>query len=240
MSCCESCRDDKKPSARPQDAEVPRYEGPWCGTKDCPCEPASREEKDGHVVRCVLSEPIVLHGFPVAGSIEFNGKGSLLAFVLHEAHVVDGVRCRAGSAVQRFQSGKLKECSPDGTQRVDGIACSRTVALHLDGKLRRCELAEPRAFGGAQLPERAWITLFPSGKLERFEAYGDAIEVQGLRCRGSFNYLFENGKLKKCTLAAEAKLGDKTYPTGATVCFDETGKTIDCDAARGKPASSSR
>ena len=31
--------------------------------------------------------------------------------------------------MRRFQSGKLKECSPDGVQPVDGIACSRTIAL---------------------------------------------------------------------------------------------------------------
>lgn len=239
-SCCESCNGDRPRATPAPDAALPRYEGPWCGTQDCPCDPASREEKDGHLVKCSLSERIVLQDFPVVGDIEFNAKGSLLTFTLHEAHAIDGVRCRAGSAVRRFQSGKLKECSPDGVQPVDGIACSRTIALHLDGKLRRCELAEAHSFGDIQLPGRAWITLFPSGELERFEAYGAAVEVQGIRCRGSFNYLFENGKLKKCMLADEATLGAKTFPAGTTVCFDDAGKTVDCSASLGKPASSRR
>jgi len=238
-ACCDACNgcDGKTPSTDADASPGPEhYSGPWCGQHECPCRPGSEKRSErGKLDGCTLSEHAYIQGIPVVGDVTFGRTGLLRTFTLQHAHALNGVRCRAHGRVQRFANGTLRECESDATVVVDGFACTRTVALHVTGRLRRCMLVEPAQVGGISLPARAWIALYRSGALERFEAYGAPVQVGDLACRGAFNYLYESGGLRKCRLARPSRVDGDKLPTGAFVCFDEDGERIVCKEAEGRP-----
>lgn len=80
--------------------------------------------------------------------------------------------------------------------------------------------------GGAK---GARTSFYKSGKLKSFFSESD-VEIDGIKCKGGvFNYikLYENGKLKYCTLAEDQKINGKDYRKGQKLKFNSKGKIIE-------------
>jgi antitoxin component YwqK of YwqJK toxin-antitoxin module len=99
-----------------------------------------------------------------------------------------------------------------------------SLALYEDGKLKRGVVAAAKTFGDVEVREGDWITLYPSGALNRLELSGGPRALKGYPCKGSENYFHENGQLKKCTLGELLKRGGEELQPGTLLCFDESGQ----------------
>lgn len=158
------------------------------------------------------------------GSERLHPDGQLKECLLAADWVYGPYTCRVKWSVVLHPDGKLKECKIAGTATFDGLVVRESLALYEDGKLRRGVVAAPRTFGDVEAREGDWITLSPGGALNRLELFGGPRTIQGYPCKGSENYFHENGRLKKCTLGEDFKLGEKGLPAGTLLCFDESGQ----------------
>ena len=132
--------------------------------------------------------------------------------------------CRVNWSVVLHPDGKLKECKIAGTATFDGLVVKESLALYEDGKLKRGVVAAAKTFGDVEVREGDWITLYPSGALNRLELSGGPRALKGYPCKGSENYFHENGQLKKCTLGELLKRGGEELQPGTLLCFDESGQ----------------
>jgi hypothetical protein len=202
----------------------------WCGDEPCPCEqePSSPDEK---VSNCTLTEDIVIQGLPMAKGkmVSFNKEGEARQFTLSENSRVGDYNCRNTGPVTTHGPGKLKGCYTDEQYEISGVPCDAgSLSIQKDGKLRRCKVAKKATVGPLEMPAGSYITLWENGEPERFENSGAIDAPGGYACKGYMNYLHEDGKLKKCELANDAKVGDKDVKAGETVCWDAEGAPTDC------------
>jgi hypothetical protein len=200
---------------------------PWCGATPCPCKAGTERKSNDKLAGCDLTGPATIQGLPVQKSVTFNAEGYLVQFYLAKEAKIGPVLCKQDVMAQAHGPGLLESCYTNGTFTIDGISCKGNISMTKSGKLRRCQLAAPKAFGDLKLQAEDWLTVYESGKPERFE--GSAVfEIQGRKCKGYFNYLYESGKLKKCEIAEDATLDGKDYKAGTAVCFNEQAKVADC------------
>lgn len=202
------------------------------GCPQCKCKDGKAIETTAKAFQyCELVAPTTIQGYDVkAARTGFDTKGAMLSFALAKPTKIGPVVCKADGNVTLSQPGVLKGCYTTETVEIDDVPCTGSIGLHVpSGKLSRCELAKPRAFGELTIPANSWVSLYESsGKLERFEIKAP-LEVQGHTCKGFTNYLHESGKLKKCNVADDVKIEGKDYKGGKdSVCFDEAGKVADC------------
>jgi len=149
--------------------------------------------------------------------------GKLKECLLAQDWVAGPYTCRVNWSLVLHPNGGLKECKIAGKATFDGLAVKESLALYEDGKLKRGIVAAAKTFGDVEAREGDWITLFPSGALNRLELSAGPRTIQGYPCKGSENYFHENGKLKKLTLGEAFQQGEKEIPAGTLLCFDETG-----------------
>lgn len=219
-------------AATAAETAVERVE-PWCGAKPCPCKAGTERKSGDKLSGCQLDAPATIQGLAVQKNVSFDSQGYLTQFDLAKEAKIGPVTCKAETTVTAYGPGKLDGCYTNGTATIDDVACKGNISMTKSGKLRRCQLVEAKAFGDLQLKAEDWLTVYESGKPERFES-GNVIEVQGRKCKGYFNYLHESGKLKKCEVAEDTKLDGKDYKAGTAVCFDEQGKVADCSSMQFK------
>lgn len=150
--------------------------------------------------------------------------GKLKECLLAQDWVSGPYTCRVNWSLVLYPGGALKECKIAGTATFDGLVVKDSLALYEDGKFKRGILAAAKTFGDVEGREGDWVTLYPTGALNRLELSAGPRTIQGYPCKGSENYFHENGKLKKCTLGEVFKQGEKELPAGTLLCFDESGQ----------------
>lgn len=219
--------EDKQGASSEAPAPVAKKVEPWC--KACKCKEGAVDPSKGQQ-SCELTEDMEVQGYPVkAGKIQFNKEGHMTRFALTKETKIGDVECKAKGSVELVKPGVLRSCYTNKTVAVSGVQCTGPVALHRGTtKLSRCQLAAAKKFGDLDIPKGSWVSLYESGKLERFEVKVP-IEVQGQKCKGYMNFLHESGKLAKCNLAEDAKIEGKDYEKGKSVCFGEDEKVTECN-----------
>lgn len=158
------------------------------------------------------------------GSRTDHPDGKLKECLLAQDWVNGPITCRVNWSLVLHPGGGLKECKIAGTATFDGLVVKDSLALYEDGKFRRGVVGAAKSFGDVGAREGDWITLYPSGALNRLELSGGPRTIQGYPCKGSETYFHENGKLKKCTLGEPFKQGEKEIPADTILCFDENGQ----------------
>jgi hypothetical protein len=239
-----ACSDRKAPTPSPAPVDAaaaaaaaePEPRGPqlWCAPNKCNClEGKEIKEEPGTFQRCRLAEDTVVQGIKIAGGTrysetQFNQEGVLIAFSLPEPVKIGGIECCC-AGVELYDRDKVKSCYVKTTQTVDGVACKGSIKLKKDGKLHRCQTAEAVKFDNFEAPAETWITRYDEGNaVDRFENGTNVLTVDGYPCKGFFNYLHPNGKIRKCELAEDRKIEGKAYTAGTSVCFSDAGKVIEC------------
>lgn len=158
------------------------------------------------------------------GSRRDHPDGRLKECLLAQDWVTGPYTCRVNWTLVLHPNGALKECRISGTATFDGLTVKDSLALYEDGKFKRGIVAAAKTFGDVEAREGDWITLYPSGALNRLELSAGPRSLKGYPCKGSENYFHENGKLKKCTLGEPYRQGEKELPPGTLLCFDESGQ----------------
>jgi hypothetical protein len=157
-------------------------------------------------ITALLKAPTTIKGFPCApGYIHFAPSGNLRAFTLAEATAVQGNDIPKGTWLQLDEALMLKYCSFPTDTMIQGHLC--------------------RGTGG---PKGVSTSFYPSGRLKGFYA-PTSIDIQGIPCKASLFspiYLFENGRLKECTLSRARTVGGKSLPKGARAIFSESGELL--------------
>lgn len=198
---CEGCR-GKLPvseSTGSEDAEAAAVVAP---DPNAPvCEPADRKVFNGKLTRCILGKSFTTGPYT----------------------------CVAGKTFEQRPDGSFKGCTLATAASVGGFTCKDTLDLYVTGALRRCRLDADKVVGALTVKAGDWVTLFPSGSLKRLEIVAAPRELaKGLSCKGSFNYFYEGGGLKKCENAEATIFQGTKLKSGDFVCFDAKGKVDDC------------
>src|SRR5690606_8059669 len=124
---------------------------------------------------------------------------------LAEELTIDGFSCAEGKPIEIFPGGRLKGCSLTHPRLLEGWSCQDGLTLHPGGRLRRCKVTSPRHVDpGVDVRPGDWVTLYEGGALKRLELATGPSTIQGYPCKGYLNFFHENGRLKKCELAADA------------------------------------
>ncbi len=188
--------------------------------------PISCTPKEASTAEAKKPAPAPAQTEPVCkeGSKQLRPDGKLKECTLAQDWVNGPYTCRTNWGVVFHENGKLKECKISGTADFSGLLVKDSLTLYDDGKFRRGIVAAAKAFGDVEAREGDWITLFPSGALNRLELTAGPRALKGYPCKGSENYFHENGQLKKCTLGQPFKVGEKELPPDTLLCFDESGK----------------
>ena len=150
--------------------------------------------------------------------------GKLKECALAQDWAAGPATCRMNWTLVLHPNGGLKECKIAGTATFDGLVVKDSLTLYEDGKFRRGVVGAAKSFGDVEAREGDWITLFPSGALNRLELTSGPRVLKGYPCKGSENYFHENGQLRKCTLGEAYKQGEKELPPDTLLCFDDSGK----------------
>ncbi len=153
---------------------------------------------------CKLPPNQLINGFPI-DSIEgviFTTDWNLRELILGDDVTIAG---------NELKKGTLVVFSKDGSYRVfclydpifQGYQCSGTGYKGLWG-------------GGGG------ISFYPNGNLRLFTPLDD-IEIQGVYCKKACIWLYESGKLKRCTSAKDQTINGVLYEKKFTLKFDEEG-----------------
>ena len=167
-------------------------------------------------------------------------KGKIEKCKLSKDLTVDGYTCGVGVVVETQPDGKFKGCYLKEPKVVDGYTCKDGLHLYPGGKLERCKLTAPKNVSpGVDVRAGDWVTLTKGGALSRLELASGPNKIHDVPCKGYFNYLYEDGKLKKCELAEDTVIEGKKVSAKADggsvyVCFDAAGKRVaDCKLLTG-------
>lgn len=211
-------------------AAAPTDTAPRPGCPTCVCRGGVRIDPERRQTQaCELESPAEVQGLRVqAGTVRFDRDGWLAELSLAEPTQIGPVLCRAGTRTRLAGPGRLRSCYTSGIVELDGVPCTGAIDLYPEhGKLSRCEVARPTQVGPLAMPAKSWISLYESGRPERFEVV-EPVEIGGQRCDGFLNFLYESGKLKRCVLAAATTVEGQRYGGKQSVCFDEEGKVTPC------------
>lgn len=137
--------------------------------------------------------------------------------------------CKKGTTVGVYTKTKtLQECWVAAPTKVGDVSCTGGVNLFPNGTLRRCQLDAELQKNGITMPKGAWITFYEGAGNPRRIELPQGGTIGPYKCKGYMNYVYENGKPKKCELGAEATIEGQAKKVGDNVCFDEAGKLTDC------------
>jgi hypothetical protein len=169
--------------------------------------PLTGLRQSGPVLIGRLESPMVIDGYPCDASwVHFTDSGRLKAFYLSDACTIQGNRIPKGTWIQLNPDQTLRACAFPEDTSIQGYLC--------DGGL-----------GGS---EGVMTGFYPSGRLAVFFPVSDVV-IQGIPCKASMFspvYLYENGNLKKFTLAQTAVIGGRTLSASQTVELGERGEIL--------------
>jgi hypothetical protein len=157
---------------------------------------------DGRPCIVVFKETVDLAGVPCRGEAWFSRVGELTGVTLSREQQFGTRRFGAGSFVHYYrgqQDGRVEHVKLGGDQEIDGLPCRGGTVVLFDSKERlRClNLARDQ-------------------------------DIAGIPCAGnnmpvSFH---ANGRISTATLARDHIVGDRSYPRGTGLQFDETGHVV--------------
>jgi hypothetical protein len=187
-----------KPSATKvakKKAEAPKAAVDKCGGP-CPCMEGSKNKKDATWDRCTLSEAVTIQGYAcAAGRVTFHRNGTLEECKLTADAVVDGHSCRK---------------SPN------------SVKLHANGKLKACSASKASEIAGYKVAKYAGINLFDDGTPATAFLKEGSKDIDGYQCSKSLRF-FKGGKLRMCTLTADATVGGEKVPSQSKLVLNQDG-----------------
>ena len=188
-----------------------------------------KTEQDGKVFACVVLEDTPIADFKCAkmGRVELHPDGALKSCKLTKDRSLSGVPCKKDRSASFFPTGELRECAVQkDSHTISGVTCRYRVDMHKNGELRRCQIDAKATLGDYTAPAESWVTLFPSGKVERIEfAKGSSLAFKDFKCVQTYHY--ESGAVKICSVAEKMKYKGKVLPLNTSVCFDEKGTQVD-------------
>jgi hypothetical protein len=122
------------------------------------------------------------------------------------------------------RDGKTLACIVGTDTKVGPITCAadKLVALYGNGKLQECTLKRAHAYNGVPCKAGATAKWFKSAKLYQCSVQ-KPFAVSGVSCNGRLIF-HENGKLHRCELAENAKVGEIEIPAKSQAAFDDSGK----------------
>lgn len=133
------------------------------------------------------------------------------------------------------KDGSIEQCQLAAAARSNGIDIPEgsTVFFYPGGKhTLHVWFSKPTTVQGIPCNGGRYSKIdtafYESGKLKGI-FISKPITLQGMPIKKSvFSplYLYENGKVKECTLASETEVDGKKYPKDTTLKFDGTGKVI--------------
>lgn len=184
-----------------------------------PCRGAVAFDPDGRPRQLELASAVDHRGLRVHGRMSLVD-GVPVAVELATPAVIDGVRCQAGPVTFR-PSGELEAATLDGDQTLDGVALlgGTTVqgastpfwrlagTLAADHELRGVVAAAGTPFrrsGGAV------VQLTPR----------DDVEIDGVRCLGGREVVWQDGRLFRFVLAGPLRFGTLAFDRGDAVLRD--------------------
>jgi len=169
--------------------------------------PLTGVRSQGGVTIARLARPEAIDGFPCAADwVHFHESGRLRAFYLGETATIQGHGIPEGTWVRLNPDLTLLSCSFPRDTEIEGYVCRG-------------------GFGGS---EGVTTGFHPGGRLSAFFPPEDIV-IQGIPCRATpFGpiYLYENGNLRKFTLARDIVVGGRELSAGQTVALDEGGNLI--------------
>ncbi len=155
--------------------------------------------------------------------------GKLSGCLLAAEWTAGNLTCKRDHMLDVYPDGALKRCSLLSPTDLGGFRCVETTELYEDGKFKRCKLAAAKTVNDIYVRAGDWVTVYKSGAIKRVEFSSGAGKLKGLLCKGLFNFLHENGHLKKCEIAEATKIDGQDVTAGTLACFDDRGKRVsDC------------
>jgi hypothetical protein len=180
----------------------------------------SADGKDTLKVRWYLKADTVIQGYPCSADhwLTFNKNWELTQFVLSKPYELAGT------------------ILPEKTLIIIGEINSGNMAgayytLYFPGKLNiQGYWCMGQTYSNYEDVHSDGTYLYKSGKLLYFKPDG-IIEIDGIKCKPhSFHghvFLYESGRLKRCTLAENQTINGILYKANTIVMFDENGNVSD-------------
>lgn len=159
--------------------------------------------KGSYKIRCKYKEPVDIQGYPCIGWTWFYEDGLLDNFEVSETVTIQGIEIPKKSRVFLHRDGTVEQCYFSKDMIIQGYPCEgghkkEATGFYPNGNLRFIFLTEPKT-------------------------------IQGIPCRHggvSIIQFYENGRLKKCTLARDHEYKGSLYKSGTELYFDQTGNVV--------------
>lgn len=131
--------------------------------------------------------------------------------------------CEPGSEQRHHGSEDLRQCKLTRAVDIQGYPAREggEVTFYPDGALLRLYLADDFDVAGHPAKSQTGIELFEDGTVKTI-FLREPKEIDGLTCADGVTF-FDNGKLRRCKLAAEAELSGHEAQPGDFVTLDDTG-----------------
>ena len=160
-----------------------------------------RFHKNGVISKCKLLKWMEIQGYPCCRWVRFFPDGRVARFQAQRDIVISGVSVPAKSDIFLDENGVFYKGWFDGELDIDGIP--------VDGGCGKLE-----------------TTFYRDGTIKSCFLYKTA-EIDGVPCKASVFHpveFFENGRLKRCTLARSVTRNGRVYKKGELIVIDETGR----------------
>ncbi len=162
------------------------------------------ETSDTLIVQGVLSGETTINNIPCRRSIVFINDWELKRFILAKDFTVDGIKYPEWTRINYGQKGILLFLGRDMIYQ--GYCCNGNYEKWYSTGIH--------------------TSLYPNGKLKGFFPCKD-ITIDNIPCKSSpfaGVHLYQNGKLKDCTLSKKHVINGTEYKKNTHLSFDENGK----------------
>ena len=206
-----------------------------CADIDCKCEKGTEEYyKNDNLERCWLARPTVISDYPCASNeVFFYDTGELWGFWLNEPYTIRDIDLGQNTYVTLYRVGNLQSFWMHENIVVDDFRCRGNVGINFyeTGQLQKCQLYEDMQVGNymcaSSVGDGGFVSFYESGHLEYCQMK-NVETFNGIPCMKQVVYLYDNGNLKMCNISEEVTIGNKIYPHGSKLCFDENTNLITC------------
>lgn len=185
-------------------------------------------DKQNRVVFCTTAKAVVVDGVPIAKDAYtlFHPSGRIYqthASANFERTLGDGSKVTCGKGLfVLLDDNTLTFCKLGGKRAGTPVArVGESIAFHRDGRVSGMTLDAPYTAAGLTLAAGSSIVLDPKGTLIGGHTR-DSISAGALTIRSTFE-LHPNGKLKRVSLGAPAKVAGHDFPEFAQLAFRDDG-----------------